>query len=653
MSLTPMVVTSVHHLVERAYKESSPRQYLRELLRNSLEAGATRVEFGPEWQAVSRRDVYRLMVADNGKGMDPDDLLKFLNTFGGGGKPIGDAHENFGIGAKTSLLPWNRAGVVVISWTPACPDGAMVWLMYDPVSKEYGAKKFETINGNGDSTYDSVVKPFAEWSDVKPKWIQDHGTVVVCLGNNGTEDTFLGRDGEDGEKAITVYLNKRFWDLPGNTEIWVQELRCGKDKRARWPRSLADASGTSDRRWNRRQVRGAQYLVWQVRARGDTSTNVKKIEVGSVTLRDGTIIEWYLWKGERPGVHSYGYEKGYITALYQSELYDTQQHPAQFRSFGVTHKMVRDNLTLVAKPPLSGPDTYGVYPDSARSTLKVQGTKRAGEPLPWAEWGQEFAENMPQAISDAMNVATPEHTGTLDDGKWRKRLASEFSKRWTVVRYVHRKGGPFNINTTLRGQVVLAEGPQVGRGSAGKAAQPSLACPKKTTEVFEPRADRPIIAAREPTTKTGVEAVKMPSLCGLPEYEWVTCADINGENKRAYAASWVKPNKDHPTGVIQLARDHTVMAEVKKYWRDMYPAKPGEKVDAIVEEVYGEVMVARVAHSEHFMGDPNWGRNDVEEQLRSPAALTMSMLGLFSEDSILTDRMANNLGGRRRKDTAA
>jgi hypothetical protein len=39
------------------------------------------------------------MVADNGTGMGPDQLLKFLNTFGGGGKPAGDAHENFGVGA--------------------------------------------------------------------------------------------------------------------------------------------------------------------------------------------------------------------------------------------------------------------------------------------------------------------------------------------------------------------------------------------------------------------------------------------------------------------------------------------------------------------------------------------------------------------------
>ena len=37
-------------------------------------------------------------------------------TYGGGGKPIGTEHENFGIGAKVTLLPWNPAGLLVISY---------------------------------------------------------------------------------------------------------------------------------------------------------------------------------------------------------------------------------------------------------------------------------------------------------------------------------------------------------------------------------------------------------------------------------------------------------------------------------------------------------------------------------------------------------
>ncbi|MGE3844110.1 MAG: ATP-binding protein [Vicinamibacterales bacterium] len=194
-----MGVGGVQHLIERGYREGSELQYVRELFKNALEAGATRIEFGPEWQAVEREGVYRLMVADNGKGMGPDELLKFLNTFGGGGKPIGDAHENFGVGAKTSLLPWNHEGVVVISWVAGEPEGSMVWLRRDAKTGECGARRRQADNG----FLGEVVRPFGDFSAVKSDWIHEHGTVVICFGNAGTEDTFLGEK-TDQRHADTV-----------------------------------------------------------------------------------------------------------------------------------------------------------------------------------------------------------------------------------------------------------------------------------------------------------------------------------------------------------------------------------------------------------------------------------------------------------------
>jgi len=381
-----MSVSGVQHLVERAYREGGELQYLRELAVNSLESGATRIEFGPEWCAVERERVYRLMVADDGCGMGPEQLLKFLNTFGGGGKPIGDAHENYGVGAKTSLLPWNHAGVVVISWTPKHPNGSMIQLMRDPATGEYGARKFETADGS----FEEVVEPFDEWTRVKPSWIGDHGTVVICLGNTGREDTFLGKRGEGDLHGIPAYLNRRLWDIPPGVEIYVQEMRSNE-----WPRSLAEAAGpqpmdgSTDRRWNRRQVHGAHRYVLG----SERSSKGRVASSGSLRLSDGTSIDWWLWEGERPAIYSYAHMNGYIAALYKNELYDTQSHVAQYRTFGITQKSVRENLTLVARPPLSE-GAYGVYPDTARNALKIQGTKRAGEPLPWSDWGQEFAENM-------------------------------------------------------------------------------------------------------------------------------------------------------------------------------------------------------------------------------------------------------------------
>lgn len=630
-----MTVSGVRHLVERAYRESGELQYLRELVVNAFEAKATRIELGPEWSAVASDGVYRLMIADNGKGMGPDELLKFLNTFGGGGKPIGDAHENFGVGAKTSLLPWNHHGVVVISWTPASPAGAMVWLMRDPVTGEYGAKKFETDEG----TYEEVVVPGADWLKVKPDWIEDHGTVVVCLGLTGREDTFLGKTGKGDIKGISAYLNKRLWTIPEGVELYVQELR--SDKRTEWPSSLAEAAGPAgqkpDRRWNRRKIEGAHYFAEHVeRAAGDGKFAAK----GTLTLSDGTEIDWYLWDGERPAVHSYAHKNGYIAGVYKGELFDTQQHPAHFRGFGITQSAVRSNLTIIARPPHTN-GTYGVYPDTARNALKIQGTKRAGESLPWAEWAQEFAENLPGPIREALAKAAPASSGTLKDANWRSRLADRFGARWKSLRYLVSPTGTDKITPSETGAArgtSTGGGGTSGGGGGGGGGKGSGGVRPTTSSAAVPTAAR----AASPTGTTSARAVQTKG--GLPDFDWTTMAEL--DNTAAYAAVWNPPSAAQPNGLVQLARDFPAIAEVKKYWRDQFADHHGDQIDSVVEEIYGEVMVARLAHSESLASHPAWGRAKLDADLRSPTALTMAVLGLLSEDHIIGAKLTGLLGKR-------
>ena len=188
-AITPMKTAGTQHIIERTYRESGAFQWVRETFINGLEADAKRIEFGIEWQAVESKDVYRRTIADDGRGMTADQLEEFFNTFGGGGKPIGNVHENFGVGSKTSLLPWNRHGMVVISWVDG--EAAMIWVQQDPNTGEYGLRVFDTQNpvtGNMEKTV--TVVPFddpeggCDWSKVKPNWIGDHGTVIVLLGND-------------------------------------------------------------------------------------------------------------------------------------------------------------------------------------------------------------------------------------------------------------------------------------------------------------------------------------------------------------------------------------------------------------------------------------------------------------------------------------
>src|SRR5262245_52323052 len=95
ISVTPMKASGIQHQVERVYREGGANQWVRETLINALEAEATRIEFGIEWQAVEGQGVYRRVIADNGVGMTPEELVGFFNVWGGGGKPIGGLHDNF------------------------------------------------------------------------------------------------------------------------------------------------------------------------------------------------------------------------------------------------------------------------------------------------------------------------------------------------------------------------------------------------------------------------------------------------------------------------------------------------------------------------------------------------------------------------------
>ena len=62
--------------------------------------------------------------------------------------------------------------------------------------------------------------------------------------------------------------------------------------------------------------------------------------------------------------------------------------------------------------------------------------------------------------------------------------------------------------------------------------------------------------------------------------------------------------------------------------------------------VYGEVAVAHIAHSEEMKGSLLSDRQ-VNDDLRSDAALTMALLGMWQIDSILLPRLSGKLAKRK------
>jgi hypothetical protein len=181
--------------------------------------------------------VFRRLIADNGCGMTADELRRFFLNFGGGGKPIGGEHENFGMGAKTSLLPWNRHGLVVIS----LKDGeiSMIRIVYNEAGGFYGLCNEEVEDPTtGELSLDDVYEPFdatdrpdigCDWRKVVPGFVLEagHGTVLVLLGNSPDTWSIKGDPNrlEDVIKGLALYLNHRFWRIPDDLEVFVDEVR--------------------------------------------------------------------------------------------------------------------------------------------------------------------------------------------------------------------------------------------------------------------------------------------------------------------------------------------------------------------------------------------------------------------------------------------
>ena len=115
-------------------------------------------------------------------------------------------------------------------------------------------------------------------------------------------------------------------------------------------------------------------------------------------------------------------------------------------------------------------------------------------------------------------------------------------------------------------------------------------------------------------------------------------------------AAYTRPNLDKPAGLVLIYGEHPVLRHIVETYQSQYPPHVADDVRKIIEDVYGQVAVAKVAHSEEMRGLVD--RAVIEESMRSPQALTMALLGLMAEDALIRQRLAKELGKRRKHDEA-
>ena len=610
-------ITGASHFVNRMFEACGPYQWAREFLKNSLEAGATQVEFGIEWQAVEKHGVYRRTIIDNGVGMSPADLEKFFSTLGEGAKKIGGVHDNFGVGAKIAALPWNPLGVVVLSYKEG--KASLIHIVLEPESGDYELMEFGVGEGRRSvidpTTVDWSASDDVDWSALRPDWVKDNGTIVVLLGSDSNPDTILGNTAHDEQaiKGLSVFLNSRFWDL-SKVEVRVVELR--SEKKNQWPTGPDDKEDT--RRPNNRVIPGARHFLTDVKASNGKLAASDKMQLDE----DRVAVEWYLWHGERPHVDSYARKSGYIAVRYNDELFHISSGKVQFRWFGVVESKVQQNLTIILEPQhyRSENDRWGVHPDQSRNRLLFTGDGEKGAEPPLHDWGLAFAQNMPQPILDAIMATRGEEGGTIKDDEYRKRLQDKFGQRWTIRQLVMVKPKAEREQAVLAragdGQVEIQLEVQI----EGKGVRPYSR--RKRSKIFKQ------LVTKAYTGADGV-AVERDVPVDVPEYDF--CAKDDFE-KDWHIAMW-----DEAGNKVWINREAPVLVESIKHHQEQYPEVYAEQVQETIMNVFGEIAVAKVAHSQKlrkFLSD-----EELRDEYRNEAALTIALMGLLAEESLIAQRL--------------
>jgi hypothetical protein len=608
-------MTGASAFVNRMFEACGPYQWAREFLKNAQEAGASRVEFGIEWQAV-QKGIYRRTVADDGCGMDRHEIVRYFSKLGEGAKPIGGIHDNFGVGAKVASLPWNPHGVVVMSWKDG--QGSMIWIRLDEESGDYELVEFQDEKRRTVVVDPAVVNwpgmGEVDWGLVKPGWIDDHGTVIVLLGSEGHEDTVLGDPAADEAKlkGLSLYLNTRFWDLR-DIEVHIAELK--NEIKTGWPKG---PDGKGAELYQRRRAQGAVFYLTEVNAKAGRLIAADNLPVDE----DRVSVDWYLWEGERPHIGPYARKGGYIALRYNGELFHVSSSKVHFRWFGIIESEVQHRTTIILEPKHYGQGSgkWGVHPDQSRNRLIFSGGGERGVDVPLSDWGQMFADEMPVAIREAVMAARGDSSAEIQDEEYRRRLQDKFGNRWRTRRLV--------VSTTTRPHTEPAS-PQ----DEDEEVPPVIEVDTNRFGVSRSKRGRAVQVLRK-------RAVAGGDGVGEPMEAPVDVPRIGFRNKDDFEkpwhlAMWAPNDPDGPT--VHINVDSGILQEVVEYHQEMYPEIYQEEVAKIVRQVFGEVAACKIAHSQKLSKEVP--EQELDQDYRSEAALTVGLMGLIAEESLIAQRL--------------
>lgn len=591
-----MEVANTGFMLDRLGQDCAPLQFLRELTQNSVEAiaqvpdKAGDIVWDVDWNRYELTGIFKLACIDTGIGMTGEEMLQYINKLSSS-MYTQALDKNFGVGAKIAAATRNHAGLIYLSWKDGV--GYMTHLWRDPLTGKYGLQQLQRPDGS-----------FGHWArvddSIKPDIINDHGTMVILLGNDADVDTMQApKDAASPSKWVARYLNTRYFRFPEGVTVRARE---GWE----YPRSNTDTNVL------RRVTGQEEYLA----AHCESS--------GAVPLTAAT-ARWWILKdeaalGQNSGIVA---SSGHAAALYQDELYELltgRGGTARLQLFGIIFGYNR--VVIYVEPD----EDARLQGNTARTHLLLD-----NEPLPWADWAAEFRAQMPDEIQRLMDDVTAGSSSSDHSQAIRDRLR-QIRELFKLSRYRRTPSGGVTVDDNTVGGKQRSDdssrnGSSRGGGAGGRAGD--------IYALF-------IADDGDPADEVGADP--------HPDVVWITALD--GTRVPPFledrAAKFLAEKN-----LLQINGDFRAFTDMEDRWCKQYEHVPGARpvVSDVVHEWFEQALIETVIGVQALHGSQEW---TVEHMGRALAeeALTAAVMQRYHVDVAVKRALGAKLGTLRDKTAA-
>jgi hypothetical protein len=592
-----MEVANTGFMLDRLGQDCAPLQFLRELTQNSIEAiqqlpdKRGEIIWDADWNRYDLTGIYKLACIDTGIGMTGEEMLEYINKLSSS-MHMQAFDANYGVGAKIAAATRNHAGLIYLSWKDGV--GHMTHLWRDPLTGKYGLQQLQRPDGS-----------YGHWArvddSIKPDMIEDHGTMVILLGNDPDADTMKApRDAASPSRWVAKYLNTRYYRFPEGTTL---RARQGWE----YPRSSTDTN-----------------LLQRITGQ-ESYLDAHEESSGSVPLT-GATARWWILKDEPALSQNSGYvaSNGHIAALYKDELYEmltARAGTARLQLFGVIFGYSR---VVIYVEPETDPR---ITPNTSRTALILD-----NEPLPWADWAAEFRDQLPDEIQALMDAVTAGSSSSDHRQAIRERLR-QIRELLKLSRYRRTPLGPDTVDdATVGGKARESDpGRNGSRGSGGGSGG-------RAGDIYA------LFLADEGDLAEEVGSDTTPDVVWISAAEGTRTPPFLEDRAAKYL-----PEKN----LLQINADFRVFTDMEERWCNFYSGMSGAKptIRDVVHEWFEQALIETVLGVQALHGSQEWTPKDMADAL-SEEALTAATMQRYHVDVAVKRALGAKLGTLKDKATA-